>query len=36
MKKPDELTPKQQIEKLKKTSKKSTEAVKTKKKGKGI
>ncbi|MEY8463118.1 DUF3801 domain-containing protein [Streptococcus merionis] len=36
MKKPEELTPKQQIEKLKKTSTKSTEAVKTKKKGKGI
>ena len=36
MKKPDELTPKQQIDKLKKTSKKSTESVKTKKKGKGI
>ncbi|MGT2808980.1 conjugal transfer protein [Streptococcus iniae] len=36
MKKPDELTPKQQIEKLKKTSKKATETVKTKKKGKGI
>lgn len=36
MKKPHELTPKQQIEKLKKTAKKSTETVKTKKKGKGI
>ena len=36
MKKPYELTPKQQIEKIKGTAKKSTEAVKNKKKGKSI
>lgn len=36
MKASHELTPKQQIEKLKKTSQKSMETVKSKKKGKGI
>ncbi|MBE3600756.1 DUF3801 domain-containing protein [Streptococcus agalactiae] len=36
MKKPNELTPKQQIEKIKGAVKKSTEAVKNKKKGKSI